>query len=96
MASFEEVIASKDAEAIKRKRTAIQSMITVVRNSLEKLLVKTDAGAYDHAKTWPEFFNCFLLPLAINRCDLDSRTKVIPTKMVVFRIENGSTRVTLL
>ena len=50
MASLEEVIASKDAEAIKRKRTAIQSMINVVRNSLEKLLVKTVAGAYDHAK----------------------------------------------
>ena len=50
MASLEEIIASKDAEAIKRKRTSIQGMITVVRKSLEKLLVKTDAGEFDHAK----------------------------------------------
>ena len=41
-------------------------------------------------------FLCFLLPLAINRYDLHSRIEVIPTKMVVFRIENRSTRVTLM
>ena len=41
-------------------------------------------------------FHCFLLPLAINRYDLHSRIEVIATKMVVFRIENRSTRVTLM
>ena len=47
MASLDEVISGGEAEAIKRKRTAIQSMITVIRKSLERLLVKSDKG-FDH------------------------------------------------
>ena len=49
MATLEDVISTKDPEAIKRKRSAIQGMITTVRKSLVKLLAKT-AEKFDHAK----------------------------------------------
>ena len=50
MASIEEIIATKDADAIKRKRTSTLAMITVVRNSITKLLDKKENGEYDHEK----------------------------------------------
>ena len=50
MASVSDIIATQDADAIKRKRTSTQAMITVVRNSLEKILVKKVDGTFDHAK----------------------------------------------
>ena len=49
MASVEEIIALKDADAIKRKRASTQAMITVVRNGLAKILVKKVDSGFDHA-----------------------------------------------
>ena len=49
MATIEDVIASKDPEGIKKKRSTIQRFATGVRNNLDKLLVKT-AGQFDHTK----------------------------------------------
>mgnify|MGYP001322837347 CR=1 FL=1 len=49
MAAIEDVIASKDPEAIKKKRSTVQRLTTGVRNNLDKLLVKT-AGKFDHSK----------------------------------------------
>ena len=48
MASLEDIIASKDIEAIKRKRGSIMAMITVVRKSIIRILVRTEAGEFDH------------------------------------------------
>ena len=48
-ASVEEIIALKDADAIKRKRASTQAVITVVRNGLAKILVKKVDGGFDHA-----------------------------------------------
>ena len=49
MATIEDVIASKDPEVIKKKRSTIQRLTTGVRNNLDKLLVKT-GGKFDHSK----------------------------------------------
>ena len=49
MASTEDVISTKDPEAIKKKRSNIKRMITGIHNNLAKLLEKT-AGKFDHAK----------------------------------------------
>jgi hypothetical protein len=49
MVSIEEVISSEDPEVIKKKRSAIQRLSTGVRNSLDKLLVKT-AGKFDNSQ----------------------------------------------
>ena len=47
MASVEDVISTMDPEKIKRKRSSIQGMMTINRNNLTRLLVKT-AGKFDH------------------------------------------------
>ena len=44
---MEEVISTKDPEAIKRKRSTIQGMMTTIRKNLERLLART-AGKFDH------------------------------------------------
>ena len=49
MATLEDVISSKDPEAIKKKRSTIQRLTTGVRKSLDELLVKT-AGKFDHSQ----------------------------------------------
>ena len=49
MASLEEVISSKDPAAIKKKRSAIQGMMTTIEKNIDKLLVKTD-GQFQHEK----------------------------------------------
>ena len=49
MASNEDVISTKDPDAIKKKRSNIRRMITTISNSLAKLLEKS-ADKFDHAK----------------------------------------------
>ena len=49
MATIEDVIATKDPEAIKKRRSTVQRWTTGVRNNLDRLLVKT-AGKFDHSK----------------------------------------------
>ena len=49
MATIEDVVASKDPDVIKKKRSTIQRFATIVRNNLDRLLVKT-AGKCDHNK----------------------------------------------
>ena len=49
MATLESVISSEDPEVIKRKRSTIQRLMTGVRNSLDKLLIRT-AGKFDHSQ----------------------------------------------
>ena len=49
MATIEDVIASKDPEVIKKRRSTIQRWTTGVRNNLDRLLVKT-AGKFDHSQ----------------------------------------------
>ena len=46
---MEHVISSMDPERIKKKRSAIQGMMTTIRKNLSKLLVKT-AGKFNHEK----------------------------------------------
>ena len=48
MASVEDIVASQNFDAIKRKRSSTQSMITIVSKSLNKLL-KTENGNFDHS-----------------------------------------------
>ena len=47
MASLDEVISSKDTDAIIKKRSNFQGMMTTISKNLERLLVKT-AGKFDH------------------------------------------------
>ena len=49
MASKEDVISTKDPEAIKKKRSNIKRMVTTIHNNLSKLLKKT-ADKFDHNK----------------------------------------------
>ena len=56
MASVSDIIATQDADAIKRKRTSTQAMITVVRNSLEKILVKKISCSVTLRNMTCEFF----------------------------------------
>ena len=49
MASLEEVISTKDPAAIKKKRSNVLRMISVIHNNLAKLLENT-SGKFDHAK----------------------------------------------
>ena len=46
---MEEIISTKDPEAIKGKRSTLLRMITTIRNSLAKRLEKS-AGIFDHNK----------------------------------------------
>ena len=49
MTTIEEVVASRDPEGIKKKRTTIKRLATGFRYSLYRLFVKT-AGKFDHSQ----------------------------------------------
>ena len=49
MASTEDVISTKDPEAIRKKRSNIKRVISATHNNLVKLLEKT-GGKFDHAR----------------------------------------------
>ena len=48
MATIDEIIASHDIEAIKRKRSSIVSMITIVTKGISRGLVRVN-GEFDHS-----------------------------------------------
>ena len=49
MASLEDVISTKDPEAIKKKRSNIKRVVTATHKNLVKLLEKT-SGKFDHSR----------------------------------------------
>ena len=50
MTSVESVILAGDWEAIKKKRVTVKGMVTTVRNSLDKLLIRDGNGDFDHSQ----------------------------------------------